>query len=36
VLIDKVMPLEHAVRAHEIVEARNGVGKIVLEPRRAG
>jgi NADPH:quinone reductase-like Zn-dependent oxidoreductase len=36
VLIDKVMPLGEAVRAHEIVEARNGVGKIVLEPRRAG
>jgi NADPH:quinone reductase-like Zn-dependent oxidoreductase len=34
VLIDKVMPLDHAVRAHAIVEARNGVGKIVLEPRR--
>jgi NADPH:quinone reductase len=36
VLIDRVMPLGEAVRAHEIVEARNGVGKIVLEPRRAG
>jgi NADPH:quinone reductase-like Zn-dependent oxidoreductase len=34
VLIDKVMPLAEAARAHEIVEARNGVGKIVLEPRR--
>jgi NADPH:quinone reductase len=34
VLIDKVMPLREAVQAHEIVEARAGVGKVVLEPRR--
>jgi NADPH:quinone reductase-like Zn-dependent oxidoreductase len=32
VLIDKVLPLEDARRAHEIVEARQGIGKVVLTP----
>jgi NADPH:quinone reductase-like Zn-dependent oxidoreductase len=32
VLIDKVLPLEQARRAHEIVEARSGIGKVVLTP----
>jgi NADPH:quinone reductase-like Zn-dependent oxidoreductase len=30
VLIDEVLPLEQAQRAHEIVEARSGIGKVVL------
>ena len=30
VLIDKVLPLGEAVRAHEIVEQRAGIGKVVL------
>jgi NADPH:quinone reductase len=32
VLIDKVLPLQEARRAHEIVEARSGIGKVVLTP----
>ena len=32
VLIDKVLPLQEARRAHEIVEERSGVGKVVLTP----
>jgi NADPH2:quinone reductase len=32
VLIDKVLPLKDARRAHEIVEARAGIGKVVLTP----
>jgi NADPH:quinone reductase-like Zn-dependent oxidoreductase len=32
VLIDKVLPLEEARRAHEIVEERSGIGKVVLTP----
>jgi NADPH:quinone reductase len=32
VLIDKVLPLEDARRAHEIVEERSGIGKVVLTP----
>ncbi len=32
VLIDQVLPLEEARRAHEIVEARAGIGKVVLTP----
>jgi NADPH:quinone reductase-like Zn-dependent oxidoreductase len=34
VLIDSILPLSEAVRAHEIVAARSGIGKIVLEPTR--
>jgi NADPH:quinone reductase len=30
VLIDKALPLEEARRAHEIVESRAGIGKVVL------
>ncbi len=33
-LIDCVLPLSEAVRAHEIVEGRGGIGKVVLEPTR--
>jgi NADPH2:quinone reductase len=32
VLIDEVLPLQEARRAHEIVEARSGIGKVVLTP----
>ena len=32
VLIDRVLPLEEARRAHEIVEERSGIGKVVLAP----
>jgi NADPH:quinone reductase-like Zn-dependent oxidoreductase len=32
VLVDKVLPLKDARRAHEIVEARSGIGKVVLTP----
>jgi NADPH:quinone reductase-like Zn-dependent oxidoreductase len=32
VLIDKVLPLQEACRAHEIVEERSGIGKVVLTP----
>jgi len=33
-LIDCILPLSEAVRAHEIVEGRGGIGKVVLEPTR--
>jgi NADPH:quinone reductase len=32
VLIDQVLPLKDARRAHEIVEQRSGIGKVVLTP----
>jgi len=32
VLIHEVLPLKEARRAHEIVEARSGIGKVVLTP----
>jgi NADPH:quinone reductase-like Zn-dependent oxidoreductase len=31
-LIDRIMPLSQAVQAHELVEARAGLGKIILDP----
>jgi NADPH2:quinone reductase len=31
-LIDKIMPLSQAVQAHEWVESRGGLGKIILDP----
>jgi NADPH:quinone reductase-like Zn-dependent oxidoreductase len=31
-LIDKIMPLSQAVQAHELVESREGLGKVVLDP----
>jgi NADPH:quinone reductase len=34
VLIDQVLPLSQAVLAHEIAEARDGLGKILLDPTR--
>lgn len=32
VLIDQVLPLSEAVHAHRLVEARDGTGKILLDP----
>lgn len=34
VLIDRVLPLSQAPAAHRIVEARSGIGKVVLDPTR--
>lgn len=34
VLIDEVVPLGEVARAHRLAEARSGVGKVVLDPRR--
>jgi NADPH2:quinone reductase len=34
VLIDRILPLSEAVRAHEIVAARSGIGKVVLDPTK--
>ena len=34
VLIDQVLPLSQAAHAHELVEAREGLGKILLDPKR--
>ena len=31
-IIDRVLPLADAALAHEIVEARSGIGKVVLDP----
>ncbi len=33
-LIDTILPLSEAVKAHEMVESRAGIGKVVLEPTR--
>jgi NADPH:quinone reductase-like Zn-dependent oxidoreductase len=33
-LIDRVLPLSQAAHAHELVEAREGLGKILLDPTR--
>jgi NADPH:quinone reductase-like Zn-dependent oxidoreductase len=33
-LIDRILPLSEAARAHEIVEARSGLGKVLLDPRQ--
>ena len=33
-LIDQVLPLSQAVLAHELTEAREGLGKILLDPTR--
>jgi len=34
VLIDQVLPLREAAKAHRLVAARDGVGKIILDPKR--
>jgi NADPH:quinone reductase-like Zn-dependent oxidoreductase len=31
-LIDRVLPLSEAAQAHELVEGRGGIGKVVLDP----
>ena len=33
-LIDRIMPLSQAVQAHEWVESRDGIGKVILDPTR--
>jgi NADPH:quinone reductase-like Zn-dependent oxidoreductase len=33
-LIDRVLPLSQAVQAHEWVESRGGLGKVILDPTR--
>lgn len=33
-LIDRIMPLSGAVEAHELVESRNLIGKIILDPTK--
>jgi NADPH:quinone reductase-like Zn-dependent oxidoreductase len=33
-LIDRVLPLSEAAQAHELVESRGGIGKVVLDPTR--
>jgi NADPH:quinone reductase-like Zn-dependent oxidoreductase len=34
-LIDRIMPLSHAVQAHEWVESRDGIGKVILDPTQS-
>ncbi len=34
VIIDRVLPLSEAVLAHELVDGRDGLGKVVLDPTR--
>jgi NADPH2:quinone reductase len=31
-LIDRIMPLSEAPKAHELVESRGGLGKVILDP----
>jgi NADPH:quinone reductase len=33
VMIDRVMPLSQAAQAHELVESRTGIGKVLLDPK---
>jgi NADPH:quinone reductase len=33
-LIDRILPLSEAAHAHEIVESRAGIGKVILDPTR--
>ena len=33
-LINCVLPLSQAARAHKIVESRSGIGKVILDPTR--
>jgi NADPH:quinone reductase-like Zn-dependent oxidoreductase len=32
VVVDRIMPLSQAVQAHELIESRTGIGKIILDP----
>lgn len=34
VLIDQILPLSQAVAAHELVDTRGGLGKVILDPTR--
>ena len=33
-VIDRIMPLSQAVQAHELIESRSGIGKIILDPTK--
>jgi NADPH:quinone reductase len=33
-LIDRIMPLAQAAQAHELIESREGLGKIILDPTK--
>ena len=33
-LIDRIMPLSQAAQAHELIEGRSGIGKIILDPTK--
>ena len=35
-LLDQVLPLSQAAHAHELVAARDGIGKVLLDPTRTG
>src|SRR3954471_1502916 len=35
VVVDRIMPLSQAVQAHELIESRAGIGKIILDPTRS-
>ena len=34
-VVDRIMPLSQAVQAHELIEGRGGIGKIILDPTRS-
>ena len=34
VMVDQVLPLSQAAHAHELVDARGGLGKVLLDPTR--
>jgi NADPH:quinone reductase-like Zn-dependent oxidoreductase len=34
VVVDRIMPLSQAVQAHELIESRTGIGKIILDPTK--
>jgi len=34
VVVDRIMPLSQAVQAHELIESRSGIGKIILDPTK--
>jgi NADPH2:quinone reductase len=34
VVVDRIMPLSQAVQAHELIESRAGIGKIILDPTK--
>jgi NADPH:quinone reductase-like Zn-dependent oxidoreductase len=34
-VIDRILPLSEAAYAHELVESRAGLGKVLLDPTKA-